>query len=90
MGFSRDGPPNRKVTPLLLGESLCLASSKVFRSIAFQGSRVAHVVLHSTAADLYDVASGTSLDDWWASFLGVAMDVARDSICGKGHGVSDR
>ena len=86
----RDGPPNRTVTPLLLGESLCLASSKIFKSIAFPGSRVAHIVLHSTAADLYDVASGTSFDDWWVSFLGVAMDAALDSICGKGPCVSDR
>ena len=78
------------MTPLLLGESLCLALSKIFKSIACQGSRVAHVVLHSTAAGLYDVASGTSFDDWWASFLGVARDVARGSMRGNGHWVSDR
>jgi len=53
--------------------------------------RVAHVVLHATAADLYDVVGGTSsLGDSWASFLGIAMDVARDSTCGKGHCVGDR
>jgi hypothetical protein len=77
------------MTPLLQGASLWLALSKVFRSTGFQGSRVAHFVLHSTAADLYEVASRTSLGDWWAGFLGVAKDVALDFICGKGHPVND-
>lgn len=72
-----------------LVELICLASSKVFKSIAFRESRVAHFVRRSTAVVLYDVARGTLLDGWWAGFLGIATPVALDFTSGKGLWVTD-